>query len=170
MNSMHKKVVLVPGCLIQPDLQAQSKCRHLAWPDLFREFFQENEIEVVALPCPESTFENLYTGIGRKPHGVSFYENLDGFTDHCLNCASKALDRVHMLQASDVEILAVLGIEHSPTCAVNYMYTHMGTVKRSGIFLNFLKRNFEDENMIIPFIGINRRFPRKAMAQLQQLL
>ena len=61
---------------------------------------------------------------------------------------------------------AIIGIEHSPTCAANYMYTCHGTQKRQGIFIQYISSMIDERGYQIPIIGINRRFPQKAIQLL----
>lgn len=138
MNSCHKKVVFVPGCLFAPELQACKKEKNWDWAYLWMEFLCKSGCNIIQMPCPESSFECSLCGLGRKPHGVGFYEKLPGFCEHCVVLSEKVVWEILEFKKNGYDILAILGIEHSPTCAANYMYTHQGMVKRSGIFMEGL--------------------------------
>lgn len=169
MNLNLKNIIFVPGCLLCPSYQADSSNKNRLWNQEFFEFFFNNGIELVQMPCPESTFSNKSCGISRLPHGLQFYENLPGFSEHCQYLSTQVVAQIHDFNRYEDRVLAILGIEHSPTCAVNYMYTHLGTIHRSGIFLKYIIEALKQENMDITVIGINRRYPRKAITKLEKI-
>lgn len=169
MNSNLKNIIFVPGCLLCPSYQADSSNKNRLWNQEFFDFFFKNRIELVQMPCPESTFSNKSCGISRLPHGLQFYENLSGFSEHCQYLSTQVVAQIHDFNQHEDRVLAILGVEHSPTCAVNYMYTHLGTVHRSGIFLKYIIEALKQANMDITVIGINRRYPQKAISQLYKL-
>ena len=169
MNLNHKNIVFVPGCLLCPSYQADSSQKNRLWGQEILEFFCINSIELVQMPCPESTFKNKCCGITRKPHGLKFYENLPGFNEYCKNLSDQVIAQIYNFNQHRICVLAILGVEHSPTCAVSFMYTHRGTIHRPGIFLQHIIESLGKTTMDIPLIGINRRYPKKAIAQLHQL-
>ncbi len=169
MNLNLKNIVFVPGCLLCPSYQADSSNKNRLWNQAFGEFFLKNRIELVQMPCPESTFSNKSCGISRLPHGLQFYENLSGFSEHCRHLSTQVVAQICDFNQDGDRVLAILGVEHSPTCAVKYMYTHLGTVHRSGIFLRYIIEALEQKNIDIPIFGINRRYPQKAVDQLHEL-
>lgn len=63
-----------------------------------------------------------------------------------------------------------IGVEHSPTCAVSYMYSHKGMLKRAGMFYEALLRELNGRGMKVPWIGINRTHPQKALKALEMRL
>ena len=69
---------------------------------------------------------------------------------------------------SDYQVIAVLGIEQSPSCCVNYIYTNNGMEKRSGLFMEKLKDKIDD--LGIPIIGINRKYIRKSYEELERVI
>lgn len=109
--------------------------------------------------------------MGRRPHGISFYEKLPGYVEHSKNLAHEVASRIHDLITNGYSV-AILGIEHSPSCAVSYIYMGpgRGTVHRSGIFIQALHDELNVRNISVPMIGINRRFPKKAISELHNVL
>lgn len=168
MNFCHEKIIFVPGCLLCPTLQAGEQNR--IWADKWTEFLFYSGFNIVQLPCPEASFDAPDCGLNRRPHGIGFYEALPGFCAHCHSLSRATALRVLNFWKCGYSVVAVLGIEHSPTCAVNYMYTHRGMVKRPGIFMDALMKELNQNDVSIPVIGINRRYYRKAMEKLQEFM
>ena len=73
MNCMPNQIVFVPACLLCPAYQAHSKKNTVAWACQWRSFLSENNLGVVQMPCPEASFDSVECGLGRKPHGITFY-------------------------------------------------------------------------------------------------
>lgn len=170
MNLYHKMVIFVPGCLFAPELQAGNEEKKWAWVQIWREFLSKSGCNIVQMPCPESSFDCPKCGMGRDPHGVDFYEALPGFYQHCLSLSQEVTRQVLRFNQNGYQVIAILGIEHSPTCAISYLYTHRGMVKRSGIFMGEIMRALNRMGVSIPFVGINRRYSQKAIAVLSKLL
>lgn len=170
MSSTNNRIVFVPGCLLCPSFQAVKSDDNLAWSKKIVPFFLENGIEIIAMPCPEVTFKGYHEGVSRLPHGIDYYEKKEGFAEHCERLGMFVLNQIDELSQAGYDIVAIVGIEHSPTCAVNYMYTHHGTLKRRGIFLSAIDKALVRLHLEIPIMGINRRFPNKFIRELSLLL
>ena len=170
MNLYHKRVVFVPGCLLAPAFQAGDGEKKYSWASEWVEFLGKSGYNIVQMVCPESSFDSPEGGLDRKPHGVGFYENLPGFCQHCLLLSDKTAKSISAFARNGYHVLAIIGIEHSPTCASSYMYTHLGMQKRSGIFMGYLKEALNREGLSIPMIGINRRYPQKSITKLAKLM
>lgn len=162
--------MFVPGCLLCPELQAGVSEKRFLWPSVFNEILNSEKVTVMQMPCPEGTFLNIETGIGRKPHGITFYEDLDGFRLYCKKLGKETAEQFLSLHQEGKRNIVVLGVEHSPTCAVSYMYTNHGTLKRPGLYMEQVMKAAELNNATVSYIGINRRFPQKAVQKLKYIL
>ena len=129
----------------------------------------KSEINIIQLPCPESSFISYDRGLSRLPAGLKMYLT-DEYTNHCLELSRNSLEMIKAIIKKGYNIKAILGIENSPSCAVNYIYSNKGMLKRSGVFIGILMRSLEEENITIPFMGINRRSTRKIIKALGSLL
>ena len=116
------------------------------------------------MPCAETEFKN---SLIREPKGITKY-NTKEFNEHCKILANKVTKQIKDLIESNYEIVAILGIEQSPSCCVNYIYTNKGTEKRMGLFIQELYENTKELN--IPIIGINRKYINKSLTELEKLL
>lgn len=159
-------VVLVAPCILDAQLQAVPPESSSHWGIPFFELLRDRGIEIFPLPCTETGF----CGIPRGKHGVDYYQALEGYPEYCEEQAWDMLQKILSLRKEGKNVIACLGVEHSPSCAVSYMYTHHGMVKRAGIFFELLFAGLDKEGIKPEQIGINRKHPRKAYLRLQTVL
>lgn len=158
--------VLTAPCILNASLQAGVSDSENHWGTMFVQMLEKEQIKIVPLPCTESE----YCGLFRRKHGIGFYQSLEGYCDYCRLLAQETADKTYAFTRNGYELLACLGVEHSPSCAVSYLYSQYGTLKRQGIFFEFLFHELEKRKLNFERIGINRKYPRKAYIRLTQLV
>lgn len=166
MSNRSKKFVFLPFCVLAQAYQAQGIVKY-EWKSSIKpivDLLLENNINIIQMPCAEAEFNSRLV---RDPQGISKYDNQE-FNNHCQKLADKVAKQIRDIILAGYEIVAVLGIEQSPSCCVNYIYTNKGMVNRKGLFMERLYFNIKDLN--IPFIGINRGHVNKSLQQLNKLL
>lgn len=162
------KFIFVPGCMLCPTFQAVRSNKNRQWVQTIMPYLVEKEINVISMPCPEVTFGGIDMGMKRAPHGIKYYKELNGFESYCALLGKKVITQINELHQAGLEIIAIVGIEHSPTCAASYMYTREGTQKRQGLFVKNIYQTAEELN--IPIIGINRNYPNKFLSELKKIM
>ena len=166
MDNRSKKFIFIPFCLIAQAYQAQGIVKY-EWKSSIRPFIDlilDHDINIIQMPCAETEFKN---SLIREPKGITKY-NTKEFNEHCKILANKVTKQIKDLIESNYEIVAILGIEQSPSCCVNYIYTNKGMEKRMGLFMQELYKNTKELN--IPIIGINRKYINKSLTELEKLL
>lgn len=166
MDNRSKKFIFIPFCLMAQAYQAQGIVKY-EWKSSIRPFMDlilDHDINIIQMPCAETEFKN---SLIREPKGITKY-NTKEFNEHCKILANKVTKQIKDLIESNYEIVAILGIEQSPSCCVNYIYTNKGTEKRMGLFIQELYENTKELN--IPIIGINRKYINKSLTELEKLL
>lgn len=166
MDNRSKKFIFIPFCLMAQAYQAQGIVKY-EWKSSIRPFIDlilDHDINVIQMPCAETEFKN---SLIREPKGITKY-NTKEFNEHCKTLANKVTKQIKNLIESNYEIVAILGIEQSPSCCVNYIYTNKGMEKRKGLFMQELYENTKELN--IPIIGINRKYINKSLTELKKLL
>lgn len=166
IDNRSDKFILVPFCLMTQAYQAQGIVKY-EWKSSikpFMELFLENDINIIQMPCEEAEFNN---SLIRKPQGITKYDTKE-FNEHCEVLANKVLEQIKMLIDSNYKIIAILGIEQSPSCCVNYIYTNKGMEKRMGLFMEKLYDKIKSYN--IPIIGINRKYINKSLNELEKII
>ena len=100
-----------------PVFQVKYDCAKLGWRDEILKALVDSGVGIVQMPCPEASFGGYDEGLSRKPHGVRYYEQLPGFSQHCKNLAAQTAEQIVALENHGVHVKAILGIENSPSCA-----------------------------------------------------
>ena len=166
MSNRSKKFVFIPFCLIAQAYQAQGIVKY-EWKSSIKPIVQlliDNDINIIQMPCAESSFEE---SLIREPKGISKYYTIE-FNNHCEKLAKEVAKQIHLICDSGYEVIAILGIEQSPSCCVNYIYTNHGMEKRKGLFMDKLSKKIEDLN--IPIIGVNRKYINKSIKELEKII
>lgn len=166
MDNRSKKFIFIPFCLMAQAYQAQGIVKY-EWKSSIRPFMDlilDHDINIIQMPCAETEFKN---SLIREPKGITKYNNKE-FNEHCKTLANKVTKQIKNLIESNYEVVAILGIEQSPSCCVNYIYTNKGMEKRMGLFMQELYENTKELN--IPIIGINRKYINKSLKKLKELL
>ena len=166
MDNRSKRFVFVPFCLMAQAYQAQNIVKY-EWKATIKPFMNlliDNDINIIQMPCVESSFND---SLIREPKGLSKYNNKE-FNLHCENLATDVAKQIKTIIKSGYEVSAILGIEQSPSCCVNYIYTNKGMENRKGLYIEKLYTKIKDEN--IPIIGINRKYIKKSLNELKKIL
>ncbi len=166
MDNRSKKFVFVPFCLLAQSYQAQGIVKY-EWKSSIRPFVDlllDSDINIIQMPCAEAEYNN---SLLREPKGISKY-NTEEFNKHCDELANKVSHQIKEIILSGYKVIAILGIEQSPSCCVNYIYTNKGMEKRMGLFMEKLYENIKGFN--IPIIGINRKYINKSLNELKRIL
>lgn len=169
MNSSPNKIIFVPSCLLCTLLMAKKPAHNAMWSHEIVSFLNDRNYSIIQMPCPEASFPNYLSGLSRQPHGIKYYEDLPGFKNHCIELGKQVVAQIDAFHDSGYLVTAILGIEHSPTCAASYMYTHQGTQKRQGVFIKYIADSIKERPYEIPIIGINRQNPKKVIKALLDL-
>lgn len=138
------------------------------------EFLSAHEIGAVQLPCPEFTF----LGNPRPPATKDEYEALPGFRLHCEGLAKDVARHLKALAAigrkPKIRILAIIGVERSPSCGVSSTPRKVGGMTRyfreEGVFLEILERELEKLDLRIPFLSMDLHRRDDFCKNLSQLL
>ena len=166
MDNRSKKFAFVPFCLLAQAYQAQGIVKY-EWKSSIKPFIQlliDNDINIIQMPCAESSFNN---SLIRNPKGINKYDT-EEFNKHCTALAQQVSDEIKTIISSGYEVIAILGIEQSPSCCVNYIYTNKGMINRKDLFMEKLYQNIKGLN--IPIIGINRKHINKSLNELKKIV
>lgn len=166
-----KNIVFIPFCVMCQAFQAKGIVKG-DWTSQITpiiDFLSREDVNIIQMPCPESSFRGYENGLSRKAAGLKYYDTVE-YRTHCKKLANDVYDIVNGISIQHYKIIAFMGIELSPSCAVNNIYSNKGMLKRSGVFIEELKKmnmlTFPD----IPYIGINRKNTKKAILGLKELL
>ncbi len=170
------KLVILAHCLLNPNTKVLGLARRSSalWPML--KVLEEHDCSIFQLPCPELS----YYGYNRFWATV---EQLDtpGFRRHCRRLAELALDSLVELARNGIELLALVGVEGSPSCAVGK--TTSGSwrgdpslagetrkVSRPGVFMHELLELMSESGLDVPALDVREKAPEEAIRQLNLVL
>jgi len=166
-----KRFVFIPFCLICQAFQARGIVR-LGFSSVINPIMDEifdNDVNIIQMPCPESQLGGMEEGLKRDPKSLKGYDTPE-FLSLCDGLADQVVSQIKAIIANDFEVLAILGIEFSPSCSVSLQYSNQGVFHQAGHFIEVLKRKLKKEKIDIPFLGINRRGIRSSVKRLHELL
>ena len=163
-----KKYVIVPFCLMAQGIRAQGIARKFSSTiKPIIDLLIEHDINIIQMRCPELYFD----GFIRQPCGKNCYDN-NRNRIICQEVAGKEVELMKMLRDHDHKILAVLGINFSPSCAVDYVSGRPPHRKRGkGIYIEELNKVMRREGILnIPFIGVSIYRLEETIKALKKIL
>ena len=166
-----KKFILVPFCLMCQAFQARGIVR-LGFTSTMTPIIEEllkYDVNIIQMPCPESLLGGYEKGLQREPKGYTAYQTPE-FLLICEKIARGTVEMIEGIIRNGFEVVAIMGIEYSPSCSIKFQYTNKGNIRQSGHFIEALGREMDGRNIKIPFIGINRRNVKGAIKQIQEIL
>lgn len=127
----------------------------------------KNDINIVQMPCPELFFD----GFHRRPCGKPQYDT-PGNRKVCRSVADDVVELVKMFKDNGRKIEAILGIDYSPSCAVNFIAGRppQRRLTGKGIYIEELQAALHEVQIKVPFIGIQVYQIDKTLAELRQLI
>ena len=160
--------VFVSHCLLAQGVRANGVAKY--YPGPFKpviRFCLDHDINIMQMPCPEML--SPAGGLDRDPHGKKWYEK-NGLRKMASRIALKQVRYMENLIEHGFEILAIIGMDYSPACAVNYMTERRVFSRTQGIYIEELQRLLSEKEMDITFIGVNPRAEKKLDRELNGLL
>ena len=166
-----KKFIFIPFCLICQAFRAQGIVRY-GYSAVIKPIIEEilrHEINIIQMPCPESQLGSYEQSLKREPKGIEQYDRPE-FREICHRLASKTVQMIKGILANGYEIIAILGVEYSPSCATKIQHSSRGALHRPGLYIEALKIQLAKEKIEIPFLGINQREIKNSLSELRKLL
>jgi len=143
--------VFVPFCALAQAFHAEGLVK-TEWGGAITPVIQlllERGVGIIQMPCLETEHE----GFNRLPKGRKHYNN-EPFIRRCRERARGVSDQIKEIIEKRGGTVLVLGMEHSPTCAVDVQYPRKRS-EATGFFIAELKGLLKDFD--VAFIGINKR-------------
>lgn len=140
IDNRSRYFAFVPSCVLSQALHAQGLVKY-RWRAVVKpivEVLIKNDINIIQMPCPESSYPTYIEGIRRSPKGYNSYDTKE-YRNHCRRLAKNITDLIYALINNKYIILAIFGIAYSPTCAIKTQYIPgKGKVRKLGIFMEEL--------------------------------
>lgn len=162
------RCVFVSHCILAQGVMADGLVKH--YPGAVKpviQFCLDHEIGIMQMPCPETLCAS--GGLGRTRRGKQWYEE-NGLRLTSKDIADGQVEYMKNLLEGGFEILAIIGVEFSPSCAVNFLNKGRALYRDQGIYVEELQRAMKEQDIDIPFIGISQRWHKKMERELQELV
>lgn len=164
-----KRCVFVSHCILAQGVMAEGVVKK--FPAMVKpviQFCLDHDINIMQMPCPETLCAS--GGLGRSPHGKKWYEQR-GLRETSREIAVGQAEYMRRLADGGFAILAVIGVELSPACAVNYLNRGPSLQRAEGIYVEELKDAMKVQGLeAIRFIGVHQRWGKKLMRELDEML
>jgi len=161
VKTMPHYVVYVAGCILDQSKRAweseerRASVRRGAIQEVIQPLI-DLHIDFPGMPCPE----DIKFGNPRKLRVRRDYNNKE-YRNHCNSLATRVMDeikkRVNRKKKPGETVLAIIGMENSPSCAVDscpdIIDGKKENVKEKGIFIEELSKLLEHNNIDIPILG-----------------
>ena len=163
-----RRCIFVSHCILAQCVMAEGVAKNYAAsikPVI--EFCLANDINIMQMPCPETLCAS--GGLGRDPHGKAWYEQ-NGLRETSTGIAAGQAAYMKTLADRGFDVLAVIGVDFSPACAVNYLNKGRSIVKGEGIYFEELRKALAALDLAPPFVGVAGKWPKKIVRDLAALL
>lgn len=162
-----KRFVLTSFCVMSQGVRAQGIVR--TYPAIVNpvlEMLMRHNINIVQMPCPELVFDSFC----RRPCHKPKYDKPKNRAA-CCQVAQQVVDQMILLRDNGNEIVAIVGIDFSPSCAVDLLYgPRRERQSGSGIFIEELKTLLTKNGFKIPMLGIRLYEIDHTLQRLKKLL
>lgn len=162
------RYVFVPFCALAQGVRAQTIVRdYPAVVDPVINMLIEHRINIVQMPCPELLFD----GFVRQPKRKEAY---DSPKNHALyKQVAKVIEaQVAMLQSAGCNVVAIMGIEYSPSCAISSLTAPppQRFVRGKGFLIEEISALLRESVFSPKFIGIRTRQIDRTLDELESTL
>lgn len=171
MDNRSLQFVFVPFCTLAQAFHAQGLVRY-EWGGAITPIIKlllERDVNIIQMPCLETIHHGYEDGLKRQPKGKSYYDN-DKFHALCREKAAEVVTQIEGLLSNGYTVAAILGMEYSPSCAVNVQYPPRKDQSPSGFFIQAVRKALEDADIEVPILGINRRGIGPTLERVSKLL
>ena len=174
-----RKIVVVAHCI----LNQNSRVLGVAYyPGMINEIFdvlRKYEVGVTQMPCPELT----YAGLLRWGQTKEQYDT-PAFRRHCRQIASGIADQIEEYLRNGFKVLAILGVDGSPTCGIDETSTgykggypsesvsiqEAKLTKAPGILIEELQSELKERKVTVPMKGVRHTRASQDAAWLEKIL
>lgn len=167
-----RRVVLLSHCILNQNVRYTGGAHHAAVMEEVVDVLRMGGVGFVQMPCPEFAL----AGVNRPAASKEMYDT-PRFREICASIAVSIADQAEEYAESGFAVLALLGIERSPSCGVKQTTTRprsgggVATVtKGRGILIEELQREFATRHLQIPFRGLDWRRTAQDLEELRALL
>ena len=151
-----RKIIIVAHCILNQNSRVQGKAYYAGMINEIVDVLRKYEVGVIQMPCPELTYAGLL-----RPSQTKEQYDTPAFRRHCRQIASSIADQVEEYVRNGFKVLAVLGVEGSPTCGVE---------ANLGILIEELQSELKKRKVEVPMKGVRHKNASQDVAWLEKIL
>lgn len=164
-----KNIILLSHCLLNPHSQVRAEKERESMEPLLT-WLTKNKIGIIQMACPETEV----CGLRRWGHVREQFDNIN-YRKACRSMVSQKADEVSEYINNGCRLLAVVGIDGSPSCGINFScssedwggeissikdFTKIKNInypRIPGIYMEELKKIFFENSITTNFIAYSSR-------------
>ena len=173
------KIVVVAHCILNQNSRVLGIAYYPGMINEIVDVLRRHEVGVIQMPCPELT----YAGLLRWSQTKEQYDT-PAFRRHCRQIASSTADQVEEYLRNNFKVLAILGVDRSPTCgvgetSVGYKGGYLPKLapiqeadftKAPGILIEELQSELEKRKVEVPMKGVRHTRASQDAVWLEKIL
>jgi len=147
-----RKIVVVAHCILNQNSRVLGISYYPGMINEIVDVLRKYEVGVIQMPCPELTYAGLLRGSQTKEQ-----YDAPAFRRHCRQIASGIVDQVQEYSRNGFKVLAILGVDGSPTCGVDETssgYKEAEFKKAPGILMEELQSKLRERKVAVPMKGV----------------
>jgi predicted secreted protein len=169
-DNRSQRFVFVPFCTLSQAFHARGLVKY-EWQGSIKpiiDILTERDVNIVQMPCLETFFYGFEKGLAREPAGRKHYDTPE-FRSFCRSKAEETFRMISGITQNGYSVVAILGMENSPSCAVNMQYPPRPG-GNEGFYTEELQNLLKQAGLQIPYIGINRRSINPTLERIKAAL
>ena len=163
-----RKIVVVAHCILNQNSRVLGIAYYPGMINEIVDVLKKCEVGVIQMLCPELT----YAGLLRRSQTKEQYDT-PAFRRHCRQIASGIVDQIEEYINNGFKVLAVLGVDGSPTCGVDETstgYKEAKFTKAPGILIEELQSELKGRKVVVPMKGVEHTRASQDAAWLEKIL
>lgn len=151
-----RKIVVVAHCILNQNSRVQGIAYYAGMINEIVDVMRKHEVGIVQMPCPELTYAGLF-----RPSQTREQYDIPAFRKHCRQIASSTVNQIQEYVRNGFKVLAVLGVEGSPSCGVE---------ADLGILMEELRSELEKRKVEAPLKDVRLAYASQDAAWLEKIL
>lgn len=151
------KIVVVAHCILNQNSRIQGIAYYAGMINEIVDVLKKHEVGIIQMPCPELTYAGLL-----RPSQTKEQYDTPAFRRHCKQIASSTADQIEEYVRNGFKVLAILGVEGSPTC---------GTEANLGILMEELQSQLKKRKIeALPMKNVRYAYASQDALWLEKIL
>ena len=154
--------MVVAHCILNQNSRVQGIAYYAGMINEIVDVIRKHEVGIIQMPCPELTYASLL-----RPSQTKEQYDTPAYRKYCRQIASSTADQVEEYVRNGFKVLAILGVEGSPTCGVE---ENSFQKANSGILIEELQSELKKRKIEVPMKGVRHTHASQDALWLEKIL